>query len=146
MKTNLSALVAGLLFGLGLMLSGMSNPGEVLGFLDWSGTWSPDLIGVLGSAVLVSVIGFQLARRMHRPWFEAEFPVLPSKPIDRTLIIGNLLFGIGWGLSGYCPGPALAGLALGNSEVVVFLVAMLAGGVLQQAWAGRFGPGAAPSR
>jgi hypothetical protein len=106
MKANLSALAAGLLFGLGLMLSGMSNPGEVLSFLDWSGEWSPDLVGVLGSAVLVSVIGFQLARRRKRPWFEDEFPVLPKKPIDRSLLIGNLLFGIGWGLAGYCPGPA----------------------------------------
>ena len=135
MKANLSALAAGLLFGLGLMLSGMSNPGEVLSFLDLSGVWSPDLIGVLGSAVLVSLIGFQLARRRAKPWFEAQFPKLPQKPIDRPLLFGNLLFGIGWGLAGYCPGPALAGLALGNDEVLVFLVAMLGGGFLQQALA-----------
>jgi uncharacterized membrane protein YedE/YeeE len=113
----------------------MSNPGEVLSFLDWSGVWSPDLIGVLGSAVLVSLIGFQLARRKQRPWFEEAFPTLPKKPIDRQLLFGNLLFGIGWWLAGYCPGPALAGLALGNEEVLVFLVAMLAGGLLQQWWA-----------
>lgn len=135
MMANLSALAAGLLFGLGLMLSGMSNPGEVLSFLDLSGVWSPDLIGVLGSAVLVSLIGFQLARRKAKPWFEAQFPTLPQKPIDRPLLFGNLLFGIGWGLAGYCPGPALAGLALGNDEVLVFLVAMLGGGFLQQALA-----------
>lgn len=135
MSSRLSALAAGLLFGFGLMLSGMSNPGEVLSFLDWSGVWSPDLIGVLGSAVLVSLIGFQLARRKQRPWFEGAFPALPRKPIDRQLIVGNLLFGIGWGLAGYCPGPALAGLALGNDEVLVFLAAMLAGGLLQQWWA-----------
>ena len=134
MKTDLSALVAGLLFGMGLMLSGMTNPGEVLGFLDWSGVWSPDLIGVLGSAVLVSLIGFQFARRMDKPWFEAEFPALPRKSIDRPLLMGALLFGVGWGLAGYCPGPALAGLALGNEEVLVFLAAMLCGGLLQQAW------------
>jgi len=135
MKSNLSALLAGLLFGMGLMLSGMSNPGEVLGFLDWSGVWSPDLIGVLGSAVVVSLIGFQWARRRERPWFEAEFPALPKQPIDRSLLFGNLLLGIGWGLAGYCPGPAFAGLALGNDEVLVFLIAMLAGGFLQQVWA-----------
>jgi len=86
MKSNLSALAAGLLFGLGLMLSGMSNPGEVLSFLDWTGEWSPDLIGVLGSAVLVSLVGFQLARRKDKPWFEAEFPALPKKSIDRPLL------------------------------------------------------------
>jgi hypothetical protein len=90
---------------------------------------------VLGSAVLVSVIGFQLARHRKRPWFEDEFPTLPKKPIDRSLLIGNLLFGIGWGLAGYCLGPALARLALGNDEVLVFLVAMLGGGFLQQVWA-----------
>jgi uncharacterized membrane protein YedE/YeeE len=135
MKANLSALAAGLLFGLGLMLSGMSNPGEVLSFLDWSGVWSPDLIGVLGSAVLVSLLGFQWARRKQKPWFAASFPTLPSKPIDRQLVIGSLLFGLGWGLAGYCPGPALAGVALGNDEVLIFLLAMLGGGLLQQAWA-----------
>jgi uncharacterized membrane protein YedE/YeeE len=100
MKVHLSALAAGLLFGMGLMLSGMTNPGEVLGFLDWSGVWSPDLIGVLGAAVAVSLIGFQFARRMESPWFEARFPALPEKPVDRTLVMGALLFGVGWGLAG----------------------------------------------
>ena len=139
MRANLSALAAGLLFGMGLMLSGMTNPGEVLSFLDWSGVWSPDLIGVLGSAVLVSLIGFQWARRKERPWFEAEFPASPKKSIDRPLLIGNVLFGLGWGLAGYCPGPALAGLALGNVEVLVFLGAMLAVGSLKQWWVRRQG-------
>ena len=134
MKANLAALAAGILFGMGLMLSGMTDPGEVLGFLDWAGVWSPDLIGVLCSAVLVSLIGFQIARRMERPWFEAEFPALPKKSVDRPLLVGAMLFGVGWGLAGYCPGPALAGLALGNEEVLVFLGAMLCGGLLQQAW------------
>ena len=92
------------------------------------------LNGVLGSAVLVSLIGFQIARRMERPWFEAEFPALPRKSIDRPLLIGAMLFGVGWGLAGYCPGPALAGLALGNEEVLVFLGAMLCGGLLQKRW------------
>ena len=93
------------------------------------------VFGVLGSAVLVSLIGFQIARRMERPWFEAEFPALPKKSIYRPLLIGAMLFGVGWGLAGYCPGPALAGLALGNEEVLVFLGAMLCGGLLQQRWA-----------
>ncbi len=87
--------------------------------------------------VIVSVIGFQIARRRKRPWFEAGFPALPQKPIDRSLLVGSLLCGIAWGLAGYCPGPALAGRALGNDEVLVFLVAMLAGGYLQQGWARR---------
>jgi uncharacterized membrane protein YedE/YeeE len=129
--------MAGVLFGFGLMLSGMTNPGEVLGFLDWTGVWSPDLIGVLGSAVVVSVIGFHFARRRQRPWFEAAFATPPKTTIDRTMLIGNLLFGLGWGLAGYCPGPALAGLALGNEEVLIFLGAMLAGGFMQQFWEGK---------
>ena len=137
MKAKLAALASGLLFGMGLMLSGMTNPGEVLSFLDWSGVWSPDLIGVLGSAVTVSLIGFQFARRMEKPWFEAEFPAMPKKSVDRPLLIGALIFGIGWGLAGYCPGPALAGLALGNDEALVFLGAMLIGGLLQQGWTRR---------
>jgi uncharacterized membrane protein YedE/YeeE len=137
MKSNVSALAAGLLFGFGLMLSGMTNPGEVLGFLDWTGVWSPDLIGVLGSAVAVSLLGFHLARRRQRPWFEPAFAAPPKSTVDRPMVVGNVLFGIGWGLAGYCPGPALAGLALGNGEVLVFLVAMLAGGLMQQWWAGR---------
>ena len=93
------------------------------------------VFGVLGSDVLVSLIGFQIARRMERPWFAAEFPALPRKSFDRSLLIGAMLFGVGWGLAGYCPGPALAGLALGNEEVLVFLGAMLCGGLLQQWWA-----------
>ena len=137
MKSNVSALAAGVLFGFGLMLSGMTNPGEVLGFLDWTGVWSPDLIGVLGSAVVVSAIGFHFARRRQRPWFEAAFAAPPKTSVDRSMLIGNLLFGLGWGMAGYCPGPALAGLALGNEEVLVFLGAMLAGGFMQQLWAGK---------
>ena len=124
---------------MGLMLSGMTNPGAVLSFLDGSGVWSPDLIGVLGSAVLVSLIGVQWARRKERPWFEAEFPASPKKAIDRPLLIGNVFFGLGWGLAGYCPDPALAGLALGNVEVLVYLGAMLAVGSLQQWWVRRQG-------
>jgi uncharacterized protein len=130
MRSNLSALAAGLLFGFGLMLSGMSNPGEVLSFLDWSGVWSPDLIGVLGSAVLVSLVGFQLARRRQRPWFESAFPAFPRKPIDRQLLVGNLLFGIGWGLAGYCPGPALVAAGSGSLAALAFVAAMVAGMLL----------------
>lgn len=130
-----SGLLAGLLFGIGLALSGMVDPGAVLGFLDWSGNWNPALIGVLGAAVMVSLVGFQLAPRRLRPWFKEEFPELPKKPIDRPLMVGAMLFGIGWGLAGYCPGPALAGLGLGNGEAPIFLAAMVAGGLLQSWYA-----------
>lgn len=132
-----SGLLAGLLFGIGLALSGMVDPGEVVGFLDWSGNWNPALAGVLGGAVVVSLVGFQLAPRRLRPWFKPAFPELPNKSIDWPLIVGAVLFGLGWGLAGYCPGPALAGLGLGNGEVPVFLAAMVAGGLLQSRWARR---------
>ena len=132
-----SGLLAGLLFGIGLALSGMVDPGEVVGFLDWSGNWNPALAGVLGGAVVVSLLGFQLAPRRLRPWFKPAFPELPNKSINWPLIVGAVLFGLGWGLAGYCPGPALAGLGLGNGEVPVFLAAMVAGGLLQSWWARR---------
>ena len=132
-----SGLLAGLLFGIGLALGGMVDPGEVIGFLDWSGVWNPALVGVLGGAIAVSLVGFQLAPRRLRPWFKPAFPELPNKSIDRPLIVGGALFGLGWGLAGYCPGPALAGLGVGNGEVPVFLAAMVAGGLLQSWWAKR---------
>lgn len=135
MTEALSGLLAGSLFGFGLAISGMIDPGEVLGFLDWSGNWRPALMGVLGGAVVLSLVGFQLAPRMQRPWFKPAFPDLPKKSIDRPLIVGGALFGLGWGLAGYCPAPALAGLALGNGEVPIFLAAMVAGGWLQGRWA-----------
>lgn len=134
-----SGLLAGLLFGVGLALSGMVDPGKVVGFLDWSGNWNPALAGVLGGAVVVSLIGFQLAPSRLRPWFKPAFPELPNKSIDRPLLVGAALFGLGWGLAGYCPGPAVAGLGLGNGEVPVFLAAMVAGGLLQSWWSKRGG-------
>lgn len=133
----LSGLLAGVLFGIGLALSGMVDPGAVVGFLDWSGVWNPALMGVLGGAVVVSLVGFQLTPGRLHPWFKPAFPELPDKGIDRPLMVGAVLFGIGWGLAGYCPGPALAGLGLGNGETPVFLAAMVAGGLLQSRWARR---------
>lgn len=132
-----AGLLSGLLLGIGLFVSGMTDPGKVLGFLDFSHDWNPALIGVLGGAVLVSVIGFQWARTMQHPWLDQQFHTPTRKDIDRPLIIGSLLFGAGWGLVGYCPGPALAGLALGNVEAPAFILAMLLGGVLQNLWAKR---------
>lgn len=129
-----AALVAGLLFGAGLHLSGMTSPGKVLGFLDLLGPWDPSLIGVLGGAVAVSIAGFQWARRQSRPWLDTQFNLVPRSDIDRPLLLGGALFGLGWGLVGYCPGPALAGLALGNGEAPWFVGAMVVGGVLQGWW------------
>ena len=135
---GLVSLVMGALLGAGLYVSGMSDPGKVLGFLDVLGPWNPALMGVLGGAVIISLIGFQsLPQQMSRPWLESQFYVPTRRDVDRPLVVGTLLFGIGWGLVGYCPGPALAGLALGNGEAPIFLLAMLAGGVVQKRWEAR---------
>jgi len=133
----LAGLLAGFVLGAGLLVSGMTDPGKVLGFLDIGSNWNPSLMGVLGGAVMVSLLGFSLAKNMKHPWFDSQFYAPTKKEIDKPLVIGGLMFGIGWGLAGYCPGPALAGLALGNPEAPVFVGAMLLGGVLQNWWATR---------
>lgn len=131
MPQALSALFCGLLLGSGLLVSGMTDPGEVLAFLDLQGNWSPALLGVLGSAVAVSLAGFAHARRLPHPWLAERFSGPVKTTIDAPLLVGGTLFGVGWGLVGYCPGPALAGLALGNPEAPWFVGAMIAGGLLQ---------------
>jgi len=127
------ALVCGLIFGLGLALSGMSDPLTVQAFLDVAGHWDPSLAFVMGGAVAVSLLGFQvLLKRRKAPVCGAVFHVPQPKPIDVRLLLGAALFGIGWGLSGYCPGPALTTMLAGNAEVWFFVPAMLAGAWLQR--------------
>ena len=125
---NISALICGFLFGLGLAISEMVNPAKVLGFLDVTGNWDPSLIFVMAAGLAVTLITFRFILKQPRPLFESQFH-LPSqsKTIDRQLITGAAIFGIGWGLVGYCPGPAIASLAYGQTETVIFLVAMMAG-------------------
>lgn len=125
------ALLAGLLFGSGLALSGMLDPARVLGFLDLaSGRWDPSLLFVLGGALLVALPAVQLQRRLARPLLDRAFHLPPTAPVDRRLLLGALLFGLGWGLAGLCPGPALAGLGLGIAKVYGFVAAMVVGMVL----------------
>ena len=123
----LAALAAGLLFGLGLAISGMMNPARVIGFLDVAGHWNPSLAFVLSGAVLVSTIGYALASRLSHPVFAPVFEIPRRTDIDARLVGGAALFGIGWGLSGFCPGPALASLTLGLPATLVFVATMLAG-------------------
>ncbi|WP_288585797.1 YeeE/YedE family protein [uncultured Methylobacterium sp.] len=123
----LAALASGLLFGLGLALSGMMDPHRVLGFLDFAGAWDPSLAFVLAGAVGVSALGTLAMTRMARPILAPTFAVPTNRRVDARLIAGATVFGIGWGLAGFCPGPALAGLALGLPEAGVFAAAMLAG-------------------
>ncbi|WP_232630602.1 YeeE/YedE family protein [Methylobacterium sp. Leaf118] len=122
-----ASLGAGLVFGLGLSLSGMLDPARVQGFLDVTGAWDPTLIFVLGSAVSVALAGFTLARRLPRPALAARFDLPTHRRIDGRLLGGAALFGIGWGLSGLCPGPAVAALSTGALPVAVFVLAMLVG-------------------
>jgi uncharacterized membrane protein YedE/YeeE len=123
----LAALAAGLLFGLGLAVSGMMNPRRVLGFLDIAGHWDPTLVFVLAGAVSVSAVGYLVAGRIKRPWLAPSFDIPARRDIDARLIGGAVLFGIGWGLSGFCPGPALAALGAGLPGDILFAAAMLAG-------------------
>jgi uncharacterized membrane protein YedE/YeeE len=127
----LCAVLAGALFGLGLVVSGMTDPERVIGFLDIFGVFDPRLAFVLGGAVLVTISSFRVILRMRKPLAAARFEVpCAARRIDGTLIGGAAVFGVGWGLAGYCPGPAVAGLAVGSSEALWFVGAMLAGSAL----------------
>jgi uncharacterized membrane protein YedE/YeeE len=123
----LAALLAGLVFGLGLLLSGMANPAKVLGFLDLAGSWDPSLAFVMAGAVGVGLVAFALARRRKTSLLGAEMKLPTTRGLDRRLIAGSLLFGIGWGLAGFCPGPGLVALGMGEAKALVFVAAMLAG-------------------
>jgi hypothetical protein len=129
-KRYLSALLAGLLFGLGLALSGMLNPLVVQGFLDVTGAWDPRLLLVLMGAVCVTALGYRWVFRRAGPLFEPRFRLPERRDVDMRLIAGAALFGIGWGLVGYCPGPAIASLVLPSADALVFVLAMGAGALL----------------
>ena len=123
----LSGLLAGLLFGAGLAISGMTNPNKVLNFLDLTGIWDPSLALVMVSAIPVSALAFWLAKRRSRPLLEPRFMLPQNTRLDPQLIVGSALFGIGWGLGGYCPGPAIASLSQPSAPLVAFLVATILG-------------------
>jgi uncharacterized membrane protein YedE/YeeE len=127
MKPSFSALVAGLVFGLGLILSGMANPAKVLGFLDLAGRWDPSLAFVMAGAIAVGVVAFSAARGRTRSLLGEPMRMPTATQLDRRLVGGSLLFGIGWGIAGFCPGPALVALGMGETKAAVFVLAMLAG-------------------
>lgn len=128
--TVLFSLVSGALFGLGLIVSGMSNPAKVLGFLDLGGAWNPSLAFVMAGAILVGTVAFSVARKRKLSFLGAPMRLPDASHIDRRLVIGSMLFGIGWGIVGLCPGPALADLGMGQPKAVVFVIAMIGGMVL----------------
>jgi uncharacterized membrane protein YedE/YeeE len=128
-----SAFAAGLLFGVGLILSGMTDPGKVIGFLDVFGRWDPSLALVMGGAVLVGVFAFALAARRVKTFFGGAMHLPKNSDIDRRLVGGSLVFGVGWGLAGFCPGPALVSFASGQEKAAIFVAAMLGGMVIYHA-------------
>lgn len=129
---SLVAALAGLLFGAGLLVSGMTRPAKVIGFLDVTGAWDPTLAFVMAGAILVNAAAFWgVARRRAAPWLDAAFDVPTRRDIDLPLLAGSAIFGVGWGLGGFCPGPALVSAAAGNTAGASFVAAMLTGMLAQ---------------
>jgi hypothetical protein len=137
MAKNIVGLLTGILFGLGLALSGMTQPQKVLNFLDVTGHWDPSLLFVLGGAVGVTVVTFRFILRRKMPVLGSRYYFSDKTKIDRPLVLGAALFGMGWGIAGYCPGPAVASMAAPNWEVLVFLPAMLLGIFIQKLMASK---------
>lgn len=138
----LMALIAGLIFGLGLILSGMTNPAKVIGFLDLAGHWDPSLGFVMAGAIAVSVVPFRLVKGWSMALLGSPIRLPTASDIDRRLVLGSVIFGSGWGLAGYCPGPALTSVLSGGIKPLVFVIAMLAGMALFELlqwrpWAGQ---------
>ena len=137
MTTVIAAFWCGLLFGLGLMISGMVQPAKVLNFLDLFGTWDASLALVMVAALAVSGVGYALAKRQARPFFAPQNLWPTKNDIDAPLVLGAVLFGIDWGLVGLCPGPALVNLATLSPQVIVFVTAMVGGMILHDRWNAR---------
>ena len=135
MRDTLVGLLCGLIFGFGLLISGMMQPAKVLGFLDlFGGAWDPSLAVVMAAALVVASAGYALTRRRGQPLWAARASWPTARQIDRPLVAGAILFGVGWGLVGLCPGPAIENLATGSVRVLIFVAAMVAGIMLQRVW------------
>jgi len=135
---RLSEFLVGLLFGWGLMLAGMTDPGKVIGFLDLAGAWDPSLAFVMGGAIMVGVFAFAVAKKRTTTFLGGVMRVPTSTHMDKRLVLGSLMFGAGWGLAGFCPGPAIVSMAGGQPKAMVFVVAMMAG-MLAFEWLDRMG-------
>ena len=130
MPQVIAALASGILFGLGLGVSRMIDPSKVIGFLDVAGAWDATLLVVMVSALAVYAVGYRLVMRRPKPILGDVFHVPTRRDVDARLVLGSAIFGVGWGLAGFCPGPALTALVLGRTEVLLFVVAMLVGAAL----------------
>lgn len=142
--SRLSEFIVGLLFGWGLLISGMTDPGKVIGFLDLAGSWDPSLALVMGGAIAVGFFAFGMAKKRTRNFFGGALHLPTSRDIDKRLLLGALLFGAGWGLAGFCPGPGIVSMAAGQPKAVLFVVAMLAG-MLVFEWIDRLGRRTVPA-
>ncbi|MDX5366482.1 MAG: YeeE/YedE family protein [Alphaproteobacteria bacterium] len=136
-NTVLAAFAAGAIFGLGLVISGMANPAKVLGFLDIAGNWDPTLAFVMGGAILVAFPAFQWGTRRAKPMFAEKWSLPDRSDIDARLLAGAALFGIGWGIAGFCPGPALAAIGIVPIEALIFAASMIAGALAYRFTLGR---------
>ncbi len=136
---NLSTLLAGALFGIGVTLSGMVNPMRVLNFFDLTGIWDPTLIFVMGGGLLTTLVGYHFIFKRKTPMFDDQFHLPLSKVIDAKLVGGAALFGIGWGIAGFCPGPAIASLVFGQAQSFIFLGAMIVAMLATKTIVGRSG-------
>jgi uncharacterized membrane protein YedE/YeeE len=130
MREILTGLLTGFIFGLGLCLARMTDPAVVQGFLDIAGAWDPTLVFVMGGGVAVAFVGYRYVLQRKQPLWAPRFPAAPSGAIDTPLMSGAAIFGVGWGLSGYCPGPAVVSLASGRSGVLLFVAAMAVGMII----------------
>ncbi len=131
---NIAALIGGMVFGAGLVFAGMTDPNKVLAFLTLNQNWDPTLIFVLGSAVVVATLGFMLVSKRVAPLFDTEFHAPSNTVVDRRLLGGAAVFGLGWGMTGYCPGPALVGLMTLDVRAAVFIAAFVAGVIVYEKW------------
>jgi uncharacterized membrane protein YedE/YeeE len=127
MMKVMSAYAIGLVFGIGIMISGMANPAKVLNFFDFAGTWDPSLAFVMGGALFVTAIGYRFVLQRPAPRLDSVFHLPTKKDIDLPLVAGSATFGVGWGIAGFCPGGAIPALGSGRAEVVIFMVALVVG-------------------
>ncbi len=132
MKVIVAAFISAFLFGVGLALAGMTLPGKVIGFLDLTGNWDPSLALVMVGAITVHAVSFRLIMKRPSPLFSPKFLVPTRRDIDAKLVVGSLIFGVGWGLGGFCPGPALVAFATGQPKVLYFVASMCAGVVFHR--------------
>jgi len=134
MQHRISEFLVGLIFGLGLILSGMTDPGKVIGFLDIAGMWDPSLALVMGGAIAVGFFAFAMAKKRTMNFLGGALHLPQSNQIDKPLVVGAMMFGAGWGLAGFCPGPALVSLASGQIKAALFVVLMLVGMQVFEVW------------